>query len=61
MVATKCDICGTYVDRHPDDMPYVRFGYDSEDLHERSVCYECYSNVLDMFHIGHESGEEFTK
>lgn len=59
MTVTKCDICGTYVDKHPDYMPYVHFGYDDEDEpFERDVCYACYSDILDMFHIDHNKEDK---
>ena len=57
MKVTKCDICGAYVDKAPDEMPVIQYSYCRSAYHSaRDIqpCYECYSKFLDEFGLKEE-------
>lgn len=55
MIATKCDICGHYVDKDPAYIPHIDLGYiDISRPIRKNICFECYDKILDMFHEDNE-------
>ena len=45
--ATKCDRCGTYIDKSTSDMPRIAYCYDiKSERFSISLCYECYDRFL---------------
>lgn len=53
----KCDICGKYVDKSPDDMPIIQYSYCRSAYHSVcnvQPCYECYSKFLNEYRLKEE-------
>ena len=55
MEVMKCDICGSYVDKDPEEMPRIYYTYNHSrrnsvhgDWNAKQVCYECYSKFMDV-------------
>ena len=51
MKVTKCDICGAYVDKDPDEMPAIRYGNIANNNWKSKFitpCYNCYAKFLKM-------------
>lgn len=57
MKVTKCDICGAYVDKTPDEMPAIMYGSVKEDWFQSkqiTPCYNCYAKFLKEFGLKEE-------
>lgn len=51
MEVMKCDICGDYVDKDPEEMPRIKYSRRNSvhgDWNTKQVCYECYSKFIDF-------------
>ena len=56
----KCDVCGKYIDKSPDDMPVIQHSYCRSAYHsvrEVQPCYECYSKFLDEFGLKEDDND----
>lgn len=52
MEVTKCDRCGSYVDKRAGEIPTIIYSgsynqYKRGDLTCKNICYECYNRFLD--------------